>query len=106
MGDWKQYTIDGVVTMAVPDGTTPRLQDDDTMVVLTLPGEPATDILMGLFPFERGSVVSESTVRARLTEFMDRCVRSVAQVRSMSIEPAADVTDTTLCAWQAVAEID
>lgn len=106
MRDWKQYTIDGVVTLAAPDGTTARLEDNDTMAVLTLPGKPATDILMGLFPLEGGKVVSETVVRERLADFMQRCVRGVAPVKGLSIERVADVDDASLCAWQAVAGIE
>lgn len=106
MRDLKQYTIDGVVTLAIPDGTLARLEDDDTMVVLTLPGKPPTDILMGLFPLEGSDVVSDGVVRKRLADFMDRCVRGTVEVKGMSIEPAADVDDASLCVWQAVAEIE
>jgi hypothetical protein len=106
MRDWKQYTIDGVVSLAIPDGTTARLEDDDTMIVLTLPGEPSTDILMGLFPLEGDRTVSQDVVQDRLLVFMERCVQGVTRANRLSVERAVDVDDPNLCVSQAVAEIE
>ena len=103
---WKQYTIDGVVTLAVPEGTTARREDGESLLVLTLPGDPRTDVLIGLFPLEAGKVISDLVVRERLADFMGRSVGGVAPVAGLSIAPAGDVNDPLVCAWQAVARID
>ena len=106
MRDWKQCTIEGVASIAVPDGTTARLEEDGRMIVLTLPGAPPTEILMGLFPLDAGLVVSESLLRTRMRHFIDRCVRNVARLKAVNIEAAGDVDDAHLCVVQAVTEVE
>ena len=105
MNLWRKLTLDGVAALTVPEGTSAKLGEDDTMIVLTLPAEPPTDILLGIFPLDR-DIVSDTSVRASLANFNDRCQRPVATVRGVSIEPAADVSDSSICAWQSVAKID
>lgn len=60
----------------------------------------------GVVPLDAGVTASEIVVRARLVDFIDRCVRSVALVKCVSIEVAADVDDANRCVWQAVAEVE
>lgn len=106
MPNWKQYSLDGVFSIALPPSTEAIVEDDDSMFVLTPPGEHATDILVGLFPLEAGIKVSDEVLKSHLSDFIDRCVRGVATVRDYCVEPAADNDDPKLCVWQAIVAIE
>jgi hypothetical protein len=106
MQDWEKYSMDSMFAIAIPPGTKATIEDDDTMVVLTLLGEPKTDILIGLFPLDDDETVTNAIVMDRLLDFIDRCVHGVTAVKGRSVQPAIDNGDKNFCVWQAVAEID
>jgi hypothetical protein len=86
----------------VPEDATVTVENDGTMIVITLASEPATDILIGLFPLDEGVTVNYDVVLERLEYFVEQCIREFEYV---SYERAAEVDDLNLVVWQAVVHI-
>lgn len=99
---WENHRFEGFFSINLPSFTRVTLESDSTMVVFSLPTDPVTEILAGVFPAKSGYHMSQLELRDEITRFMIDCVKS----DKMTIENPVDVERHDVISYQAVTVLD
>jgi hypothetical protein len=79
LAGWKTLRIDGAFDLTFPGDSTHELQDDETMFVIRLSTEPATEVLVGRFelpdPAARGRA-RMAALEGEVRRFFEKCWRA------------------------------
>jgi hypothetical protein len=95
---WESHCYEGFFSIDLPFGIRPEQGEDDTTLTFSLPTNPQSEVIAGVFPTPGNEGVTPLVIRSEIERFMARCVG----VDKASTETPADFTKEGFIAYQAV----
>lgn len=99
--EWESHRFSGLFSVDLPQGICPIYEDDGSLLIFPLPTSPASELFVGSFPTPESQPMTLMLLREQVERFMTDCVKA----DNASFETPADVDESGVIAWQAVAEI-
>jgi|GEM_PF-4909832 len=97
---WRDLTVEGVLTISLPENAEIGFDDDQTLIKVRLNDAAESEILIGVFPLPDSQTVDPQILLNRLTYFMEECVKVSSHV---SYDDVQDLENDEIAVFQSVA---
>lgn len=95
---WESHCYEGFFSIDLPLGIRPEQEDNGTTLAFSLPTNPQSEVIAGVFPTPGKKGVTPHVIRSEIERFMAQCVG----VDKASFETPADFDKEGFIAFQAV----
>jgi hypothetical protein len=95
---WEYHCYEGFFSIDLPLGIRPEQEDNGTTLAFSLPTNPQSEVIAGVFPTPDKKGVTPLVIRSEIERFMAQCVG----VDKESFETPADFDKEGFIAFQAV----
>ncbi|MDX2226873.1 MAG: hypothetical protein SFY92_07280 [Verrucomicrobiae bacterium] len=99
---WKRFEIPGIFSMNIPEESEPYSTENEGSLIIPLPTEPKTEIIMSIIPVSDPSGVTYELLENELRAFVEESIKPVADLTAMNFEPPVEIHSPDLYCSQAM----